>query len=85
MKNMLPLSLNTSPQRNSGLYRDRYFGLGDTVSIVDLDGLTSAEMSGATGLSWEQRAAYLETENPDWIITRTGSIEISTTDGTILD
>ena len=41
--------------------------------IIDLDGLTSAEMSGATGLSWEQRAAYLETENPDWIITKTGN------------
>ena len=41
--------------------------------VVDLDGLTSAQMSGATGMDWEERVAFLETENPDWIITKTGN------------
>jgi hypothetical protein len=43
--------------------------------IVDLAGLTDKHTSGATGLDWDGRAAYIGARSPDFIILKTGGAE----------
>jgi len=43
--------------------------------IVDMAGLTDTSFSGATGLDWRGRAAYLGERAPDWIILKEGGRE----------
>lgn len=43
--------------------------------IVDLAGLTDEHTSGASGLDWPGRAAYLGERAPDFIILKTGGAE----------
>lgn len=44
-------------------------------TIVDLAGLTDKHTSGATGLDWDGRAAYIGERAPDFIILKTGGVE----------
>lgn len=43
--------------------------------IVDLAGLTDDRMSGATGLDWPGRAAWLGERAPDWIVLKAAGKE----------
>ncbi|MEC7984657.1 MAG: hypothetical protein VX278_05805, partial [Myxococcota bacterium] len=43
------------------------------VRILDLEGLTSAEMSGATGMDWPAKAQFLGEQRPDWIVVKVGN------------
>ncbi|MFT5686110.1 MAG: hypothetical protein ACI8RZ_007065 [Myxococcota bacterium] len=43
--------------------------------IIDLAGLTNEVTSGATGLDWPGRAAYVGERAPDWIVLKTGGKE----------
>ncbi|MDG1479508.1 MAG: hypothetical protein P8R54_07950 [Myxococcota bacterium] len=49
------------------------------LTIIDLAGLTDAVTSGATGLEWPERAAYVGERAPDWIVLKqAGSIRFET-------
>lgn len=49
------------------------------LTIIDLAGLTDDVTSGATGLEWPDRAAYVGAREPDWIVLKqAGSVRFET-------